>query len=60
LKSAPALEGVLRLLRSVSPAMMQDRSLARDIEAVHHLVAAGDIGRAIEAQIPELHALRLS
>jgi len=45
---APALEGVLRLVRSVSPAMMQDRSLARDIEAVHHLVAAGDIGRAIE------------
>jgi histidine ammonia-lyase len=60
LKSAPALEGVLRLVRSVSPAMMQDRSLARDIEAVHHLVAAGDIGRAIEAQIPELHALRLA
>jgi histidine ammonia-lyase len=60
LKSAPALEGVLRLLRSVSPAMMQDRSLARDIEAVHHLVAAGDIGRATSAQIPELHALRLA
>jgi histidine ammonia-lyase len=60
LKSAPALEGVLRLVRSVSPAMMQDRSLARDMEAVHHLVAAGDIGHAIEAQIPELHALRLA
>jgi histidine ammonia-lyase len=59
LKSAPALEGVLRLVRSVSPAMMQDRSLARDIEAVHHLVAAGDIGHATEAQISELHALRL-
>ena len=59
LKSAPALEGVLRLVRSVSPAMMQDRSLARDIEAVHHLVAAGDIGHATEAYIPELHALRL-
>jgi histidine ammonia-lyase len=60
LKSAPALEGVLRLVRSVSPAMMQDRSLARDIEAVHHLVAAGDIGHATEAHIPELHALRLA
>jgi histidine ammonia-lyase len=59
LRSAPGLEGVLRLIRSVSPAMMQDRSLARDIEAVHHLVAAGDVGHAIEAQIPELHALRL-
>jgi histidine ammonia-lyase len=60
MKSAPALEGVLRLVRSVSPAMMQDRSLARDIEAVHHLVAAGDIGHATEAHIPELHALRLA
>jgi histidine ammonia-lyase len=60
LKSAPALEGVLRLLRSVSPSMTQDRSLARDMEAVHHLVAAGDIGHALEAQIPELHALRLA
>ncbi|MEO7391219.1 MAG: histidine ammonia-lyase [Ramlibacter sp.] len=60
LRSAPGLEGVLRLVRSVSPAMMQDRSLARDIEAVHHLVAAGDIGHAIESQIPELRALRLA
>ncbi len=60
LKSAPALEGVLRLVRSVSPAMMQDRSLARDIEAVHHLVAAGDIGHATQERISELHALRLT
>jgi histidine ammonia-lyase len=59
LRSAPALENVMRLVRSVSPAMMADRSLARDIEAVHHLVAAGDIGHAIEAQIPELAALKL-
>lgn len=60
LRSAPALERVLRLVRSVSPAMMADRSLARDIQAVHHLVAAGDIGHATERQIPELHALRLA
>jgi histidine ammonia-lyase len=60
LKSAPALEGVLRLVRSVSPAMLQDRSLARDIEAVHHLVAAGDVAHATEADIAELHALRLA
>jgi histidine ammonia-lyase len=60
LQSAPALEGVLRLVRSVSPAMMADRSLARDIEAVHHLVAAGDIGHATEQHIPELHALHLA
>lgn len=60
LTSAPGLEGVLRLVRSVSPAMMEDRSLARDMEAVHHLVASGDIGHAVEAVIPELHALRLA
>ncbi len=60
LTSAPALEGVLRLVRSISPAMMADRSLARDIEAMHHLVAAGDIGRATERHIAELQALRLA
>ena len=59
LKSAPALENVMRLVRSVSPAMMVDRSLALDIEAVHHLAAAGAIGHATEADIPELLALRL-
>jgi histidine ammonia-lyase len=60
LQSAPALEAVLRLVRSVSPAMPADRSLARDIAAVHHLVCSGDIGHAIETSIPELHALRLA
>jgi histidine ammonia-lyase len=60
LQSAPALEGVLRMVRSISPAMMADRSLARDIEAMHHLVTAGDIGHATEQHIPELHALRLA
>ncbi|HSV84068.1 MAG TPA: histidine ammonia-lyase [Ramlibacter sp.] len=59
LRSGSALEGVLRLVRSVSPAMPADRSLARDIEAIHHLVCSGDIGHAIEERIPELHALRL-
>ncbi|MEJ6023536.1 histidine ammonia-lyase [Ramlibacter sp. PS4R-6] len=59
LRSAPAIENVMRLVRSVSPAMMSDRSLARDIEAVHHLVEAGDVGHAIEAQIRELQALKL-
>ena len=60
LKSAPALEGVLRLVRSVSPAMTQDRSLARDIEAVYYLVTSGDIGHATEIEISELLALRLA
>lgn len=60
LTSAPALEGVMRLVRSVSPAMMQDRSLARDMQAMHHLVSSGAIGDATETHIPELHALRLA
>jgi histidine ammonia-lyase len=60
LASSPALEGVLRLVRSVSPAMVQDRSLAREIEAVRHLAAAGAIGHATQTQIPQLHALRLA
>ncbi|MDP3797853.1 MAG: histidine ammonia-lyase [Polaromonas sp.] len=60
LKSASALEGVLQLVRSVSPAMMHDRSLAPDIGAVHQLVVQGRIGLAGEAQITELTALRLA
>src|ERR1700750_2121678 len=60
LRSAPALESVLRLVRTISPAMPVDRSLAHDIAGVHHLVCSGDIGHAIEQAIPELHALRLA
>ncbi|MES2633933.1 MAG: histidine ammonia-lyase [Pseudomonadota bacterium] len=60
LASSPALEGVMRLVRTVSPAMMQDRSLAHDMEAVRHLVSTGAIGHATEQHIPELHALRLA
>ncbi|RYY93633.1 MAG: histidine ammonia-lyase, partial [Comamonadaceae bacterium] len=59
LRTAPALEDVLRLVRSVSPAMMEDRSLARDMEAMCRLVSAGDIGRGIEQAVPELRAVRL-
>jgi histidine ammonia-lyase len=54
------VEGVLQLVRKVSPAMMLDRSLAPDIELVHQLVAQGRIGVAGEAQITELNALRLA
>ena len=60
LKSADALEAVMRLIRSVSPAMMQDRSLARDMEAMHHLVASGAVGNAIDTEISELTALKLA
>jgi len=60
LKSSAPLERVLRLIRIVSPAMMEDRSLARDIEAIHHLVASGDMAAALDADMPELQALKLA
>ncbi|WP_309679377.1 histidine ammonia-lyase [Polaromonas sp.] len=60
LKSSAAVEGLLQLVRSVSPAMMLDRSLAPDMERVHQLVVQGRIGVAGEAQIAELSALRLA
>jgi histidine ammonia-lyase len=53
------LEGILALVRSVSPAMMVDRSLAPDMELVRGLITQGRIGLAGEAQISELSALRL-
>lgn len=60
LKSSAVLESVLQLVRNVSPAMMQDRSLAPDIERVHQLVAQGSVGVRGTAQITELTALRLA
>jgi histidine ammonia-lyase len=60
LRSAAPLEEVLRLVRAVSPAMMQDRSLARDIEAVYHLVAAGELGHHPRATVPPLAALQVA
>ena len=59
LKSSAVLEGILQLVRSVSPAMMVDRSLAPDMEQVRCLVAEGRIGLAGEARIGELNALHL-
>ncbi len=59
LKSSNVLEGVLQLVRSVSAAMMQDRSLAPDMEAVRNLVAQGQVALVGESQVGELTALRL-
>jgi len=59
LQSSAVLEGILQLVRSVSPAMMVDRSLAPDMELVRGLITQGRIGVAGEAQIHELSALRL-
>jgi len=60
LRTSPALEAVLRLVRSVSPALRADRSLARDIEAVHHLVSGGSLAAALADRPAALQALRLA
>ncbi len=60
LKSSAVLEGVLQLLRAVSPAMMVDRSLASDMEQVQRLVAGGRIGLAGEERSGDLATLRLA
>ena len=60
LKSSAPLESLHALIRSTSPAMMQDRSLAADMTALQRQVINGDITAALDAQLPELHALRLA
>ncbi|MES2977358.1 MAG: histidine ammonia-lyase [Pseudomonadota bacterium] len=60
LKSSHVLEGILALVRSVSPAMMTDRSLAPDMEAVFQLLLQGRVGLTGEAEIAELTGLRLT
>ena len=59
LKSSAVMEGVMQRLRAVSPAMMQDRSLAPDIEQVATMVRDGSIGLIGEATVPEVKKLRL-
>ena len=63
LRSSTPLERVHALIRSASPAMMQDRSLSADMTALQKQVLNGDIAAALNAQLlhlPELHALRLA
>jgi histidine ammonia-lyase len=59
LQSSPVLEGILALVRSVSPAMMIDRSLAPDMELTRAMVQAGQIGQHAAAQVSALTAIRL-
>jgi histidine ammonia-lyase len=60
LTSSTPLESVHALIRKASAAMMQDRSLAADMSALQKLVIGGDISAALDAQLPELHALQLA
>jgi histidine ammonia-lyase len=59
LTSSPALEAVMQLVRSHSAAMMLDRSLAQDMQAMQACVLAGAVGDALETRTPELLALHL-
>ena len=59
LLSAPALEHVLAFIRTHSPEMMQDRSLAPDIEKIYQAVAQGEIKPALMQQFEALDALRM-
>ncbi len=60
LKSSALLEGVLQLVRAVSPPMMMDRSLASDMEQLRAMLQQGAIGLRCSAQTGELSALHLS
>jgi histidine ammonia-lyase len=59
LKSSAPLESLHAQIRSASPAMMQDRSLSLEMQALQLQVMNGDISAALDAQLPQLHALQL-
>jgi len=60
LTSSAPLESLHALIRTASPAMMQDRSLSLEMTSFQRLVISGDISAALEAKLPELHALQLA
>ena len=60
LKSSAPLESLHALIRSTSPAMMQDRSLAADMAALQLRVINGEVAASVDAQLPALNALRLA
>jgi histidine ammonia-lyase len=57
LTSSPVLEGVLKLVRTVSPPMMVDRSLASDMEQTRAMVQGGKISQYASAQLQALTIL---
>jgi histidine ammonia-lyase len=60
LTSSAPLESLHALIRSASPAMMQDRSLSLEMTDLQKRVMSGDISAALDAQLPELRALQLA
>lgn len=59
LTSSAPMEAVMQLVRGQSAAMMHDRSLARDMQAMQTCVLDGTVGDAIETRTTELLALHL-
>ncbi len=59
LTSSAPMEAVMQLVRGQSAAMMHDRSLARDMQAMQACVLDGTVGDAIETRTTELLALHL-
>ncbi len=59
LASSAPMEAVMQLVRGQSAAMMHDRSLARDMQAMQTCVLDGTVGDAIETRTTELLALHL-
>ena len=54
-KSSADIETVIALLREVSPAFVEDRSLSTDINRVADLIAAGRFCRFSESVLPSLN-----
>ena len=60
LQSAVLRERLLPLVRSVAPAMMEDRRLAPDMTTMQGMVLAGGVGNVVEDAVPALRALCLA
>ena len=60
LQSSTALEDLFGRVRAVSPAMMRDRSLAHEIEAVHGLIVDGTLAGTLRGSVASLQTLRLA
>lgn len=54
-KSSDDIESIIALLREVSPAFVEDRSLSIDINRVAELIAAGRFCRFSESVLPSLN-----
>lgn len=59
LTSSAALEALYQWIRGISAAMIEDRSLAGDMQQLQQLVLSGALLDAMEPVVPPLARLRL-